>query len=495
MKTPLALNTIIDKRYNVLKVLGAGGFGIAYLCQDLSLNVQVVLKECFPEPQQVGLIRQGSEIFALSQKDLESFDYFKNSAIKEAKRISAINHSHIVQIKDSILTNGTVYIVMDFVEGKGLDEIIKERQFNIDFVFNLLTSLLQALDALHSKNIFHKDLKPENIIIRKNNSPVIIDFGAARSATELKQSKTEIYSDFYSAPELRYADMTVDGRCDIFSLGVIIHEVITGKVPSLNANNKGKGLLRGSAYEKTYNKNFLASIDTARSASATDRFSSARAWVDYLKKVKVDRNINNSTPEYEARAKTKEKIELKQRNDAEQSQEDFELDAEFSLSEDNSTKLAIYVVLFIIAIIFIFTLDFEMNNKLKAVAVFFIVAVGIVPLFRASRIKSKEALSLYFAQGTEEFDFDLHLDAEPLVFGRGENADIQLSSVDKYMCVSREHFTIYYKEGEILINNLKGEENPMRINGHMVVGELSISTGVGSIFEIGNLTFRLKARE
>src|SRR5262249_21151400 len=225
-------------QYKILSLLGEGGMGQVYLAQDLNLHRRVSLKLLT-----IGLI-----------EDKERLRRFE----QEARAISALSHPNILTIHEIGKVEGHLFIVIEFVEGWTLRERLSAG-LDIDEVLDIALQVASALVAAHRANIVHRDIKPQNIMIRKEDGLVkVLDFGlakvtdptssAADSQIETKLIGTKVIettspgvvmgSPLYMSPEQARGEM-VDARTDIWSLGVVIYEMIAGCSPFRAANTGG----------------------------------------------------------------------------------------------------------------------------------------------------------------------------------------------------------------------------------------------------------------
>lgn len=202
--------------YEIDRVLGRGGMGEVYLARQESLSRMVAIK-------------------VLSQ-ELARQDDFVIRFEKEAAALAALSHPNIVGIIDRGRTGDTYFFVMDFVEGHSLREMLRDGPLPPDQAVNLIAQVCNAIEYAHSKGVIHRDLKPENILIDMQGQVKVADFGLAGiiggdERLHLTKTDTAMGTFQYMAPEQRRNSRDVDGRADLFSLGVMLYELITGEVP------------------------------------------------------------------------------------------------------------------------------------------------------------------------------------------------------------------------------------------------------------------------
>ena len=206
-------------RYRVRHALGDGGFGTVYLCQDTQLDRPVAVK----------VIRGGPEV---SQTGAERF-------LQEARRLAQLSHPGIVAVHDVGLDGGQVYIVSDFLEGPDLGRWLEDNRPSWQEAARIAAAVADALAHAHARLIVHRDVKPANIIITPDRGPVLVDFGLGLDEAGAGGSELGIISGTpaYMAPEqVAGAAHRIDGRTDIYSLGVVLYEMLCGHLPFRASN-------------------------------------------------------------------------------------------------------------------------------------------------------------------------------------------------------------------------------------------------------------------
>jgi serine/threonine protein kinase len=199
--------------YKIIEELGRGGMGEVYLAEDLKLKRKVAIKFL---PQHL-------------TKDKENVERFE----WEAKAAASLNHPNIVTIYEIAEENDQIFIVMEYVEGISLRDVINESsQFPIPNSLNILTQICEGLSQAHQAGIVHRDLKPENIIIAKDDRVKILDFGLAKlkGVSKLTKDSSTLGTVHYMSPE-QIQSQDVDHRSDIWTVGVVLFEMLSRDVP------------------------------------------------------------------------------------------------------------------------------------------------------------------------------------------------------------------------------------------------------------------------
>ena len=240
--------------------LGMGGFGITYLAKDTKLEREVVLKEHFP--RDICYRDSNTSNILITPLYEDTFDDSLNSFCKEAHTIAKLNHSDIVHIHDIFLEHNTGYIVMEYIDGMSFEQWVHQHADQPSDVNNLLVALLQTLSYLHSKHVFHRDIKPTNIIVRENGQPVLIDFGAALNGLP-EHTVTVIGTPFFSPPEQAFKYGDIGPWSDLFALGKSFIAILGEKLCD-------------------YPEAFIKALQKATQIGIADRFRSADEWLEAL---------------------------------------------------------------------------------------------------------------------------------------------------------------------------------------------------------------------
>ena len=263
------------------RVLGHGGFGITYLGWNLSLDIPVAIKEYLPadlatREQDLSVVPQTSQAAADFQWGLERF-------VDEARTLARFQHPNIVRVHQYFEAHSTAYIVMDYVEGETLSAHLERKgTLSEAELTGILYPLLNALEVVHGADFLHRDIKPGNIVLRdSDNSPVLLDFGAARQAVGAKsRSVTSIVTPGY-APIEQYSSRGRQGAwTDIYALGGVCYRALTGQGPEDATDRMRHDPLVPVAQQCAgrASQELLAAVDWALSVDEGNRPQSVGAW-------------------------------------------------------------------------------------------------------------------------------------------------------------------------------------------------------------------------
>lgn len=265
----LPIGTILGE-FEIIDIIGWGGFGIVYLVYDHSLERKVALKEYMPSS--FAIRNHQGEITLKSESSRDVFLAGLRSFINEAKLLAHFDHSSLVKVYRFWESNGTAYMVMPFYQGITL----KDKILNIDklpdekWLKNILFQLLDALNVLHKDTppCLHRDISPDNILILSDDRALLLDFGAARRViSDMTQSLTVILKPGY-APIEQYAEeanLTQGPWTDIYALGAVIYFAITRKAPTPSVSRLISDKLTplNEFAANQYSNTFLQGIDEA----------------------------------------------------------------------------------------------------------------------------------------------------------------------------------------------------------------------------------------
>jgi serine/threonine protein kinase len=216
-------------QYEIQEIIGIGGMGAVYKGRQIALDRLVAIKVMPADSAQ-------------NPEDVQRF-------IKEARAMAKLVHPHIVAVFDFGQTYARhLFLVMEYVEGCDLHRRTRRKEITTEKAREVIAQLCDALQFAHDRGVAHRDIKPANILITEDWKVKVADFGLARDLSALPNpDEVEYGTPDYTAPERLIIGAAVDHRADIFALGVVIHEMLTGKTPTAAGKDAGKGLPDGFA--------------------------------------------------------------------------------------------------------------------------------------------------------------------------------------------------------------------------------------------------------
>jgi serine/threonine protein kinase len=273
------------REWRLEDVLGVGGFGIVYKAKGIYFGELVAIKEYFPssiserdaEATVVPIDSDAEEVHALGLKKF----------VEEAKLLwnlsTPTRHPNIVSVRSLFEIHGTAYIVMDFEDGTSLSKMLKQgRRFNEAALSGIIRPVAEGLDRAHRVGVLHRDIKPPNILVNENGRPVLIDFGSARFETgEATSTKVTFHTPPYAALEQYVKTYKQGPWTDIYALGVVAYECITGEKPPevLERLHGGLGEPLAEGRWPGFGKQFLAAVDAAMAVRPDDRPQTISEWL------------------------------------------------------------------------------------------------------------------------------------------------------------------------------------------------------------------------
>ena len=276
---PIALRDALAGRYNLERELGRGGMATVYLAHDMRHDRPVAIKVLQPE-----------ESAALGT------DRFH----REIKVLARLRHPFVLPLHDSGEAAGALYFVMPYIEGESLRaRITRESTLNPDDIVAIVRQIAEALDYAHGEGVIHRDVKPENILISRHGHAMLADFGIARGAllpsgapptgTALTQSGMAIGTADYMSPEQALGEAEIDGRSDIYSLGCVVYEALTGQPPftgtnalSIVAQHIGVPAPNLATKRAELSPSLIHAVARSLQKNRDDRFPTATAFVQAL---------------------------------------------------------------------------------------------------------------------------------------------------------------------------------------------------------------------
>jgi TPR repeat protein len=271
----LPADTLLDGAYRIVRVVGTGGFGITYEAQDINLCTAVAIKEYYPD--EFGDRDAGMSVRAKSERHRKTFEWGRSNFLKEARTLARFEHSSIVRVARVFEANSTAYMVMSFERGQSFEAWLNglgrpPSQAELDAI---VVPLLGALEMMHAANFLHRDIAPDNIIVRADGTPVLLDFGAARRAVaEMSRSLTGIVKAGYSPHEQYSSNNRLQGPwSDLYALGGTLYRAVTGHAPEeatlrVDEDRMAPAVLAAKA---GYRPQFLRGIDACLKIKHADR--------------------------------------------------------------------------------------------------------------------------------------------------------------------------------------------------------------------------------
>ncbi len=385
--------------YKIEGILGSGGFGVTYLAKHIKLETQVAIKEFLPQE----LSRREDETLAImpftNAQDSGGYNYHLRKFLQEAKILASIKHPNIVRVFDFFEANNTAYFVMDFIEGESLKSYIERKgSLNEEEIISIIIPILEGLKEVHHKKYLHRDIAPDNIYLRANGMPMLIDFGAAKNAGKNESTSiAAIVKKGYSPPEQYSLDSNHTPAIDIYAMGSVIYTMISGKTAPesiqrqlaiLNDNpDKLEDVVQN--YSNKYSKNLLLTIVKAMEIKVSNRFQN----VGDMQRSLFDNDVgsNPKPPTEPPKPKTKKNILIRIF---------LELFVISKKKEDNGTAVAIYWGIFssiiIIASIIIAekVLNMRYNSELgSGIGAFISMLIGLYLI--SSRKKRMKGFSVF----------------------------------------------------------------------------------------------------
>ncbi|UCF40702.1 MAG: protein kinase [Gemmatimonadota bacterium] len=264
----------VADRYEIERELGRGGMAVVFLALDRKHDRPVVLKVLRPEVS----MTLGAHRF-----------------LREVRIAARLSHPHVVTLIDSDEIDGFLFSVMAYVEGESLrDRLVREGRLSLGAAMDIARQVASALDYAHSRDVVHRDVKPENILLCRS-AAVVTDFGIARAISEATEGErltdpgVAVGTSVYMSPEQASGELEVDGRSDVYALGCVLYELLTGEPPFSGRNHlailaaKVKGELPGlRALGAAVPKGVERAIVRALAPERDDRFGSAGEFVAAL---------------------------------------------------------------------------------------------------------------------------------------------------------------------------------------------------------------------
>ncbi len=272
-------NTLLLGEFSIARVIGTGGFGITYEADDVALEAAVAIKEYYPA--EIGSRDAGLTVRPSSRHHSDLFEWGRSRFLEEARMLARFKHPGIVRVTRVFEANSTAYMVMEFERGQSFEAWLQSlgrppTQEELDLIAG---RVLDALATLHGENLLHRDIAPDNIIIRENGDPVLLDFGAARHAVvERTRTIAGIIKSGYSPQEQYSSDSRLQGPwTDLYAFGATLYRAVVGKPPVEAPSRVDSDPLvpAQQAAADRYRASFLAAIDACLKVKPSERPRSA----------------------------------------------------------------------------------------------------------------------------------------------------------------------------------------------------------------------------
>lgn len=263
------------QNYKIISQIAEGGMGTVFYGEHLTLNRPVAIKQL--------------------HSNFTNNPDFKDRFINEAKILAQLSHSNIITIYDLIEENANYFIVMEYIQGDTIDAVMEKfnSPFQVQRAIYIFKQILSAFDYAHKRGIIHRDIKPSNIMLEEGDKPKILDFGIAKlvsSNLHLTKAGTRMGSVFYMSPE-QVLGYDVDYRSDIYSLGVVLYEMLTRSLPysfqtdteyAIMDNIMKTEIPNLSSFRADIDSNISLAIQRACSKDANTRFSSCQEFLEAI---------------------------------------------------------------------------------------------------------------------------------------------------------------------------------------------------------------------
>jgi serine/threonine-protein kinase len=297
------MKKVLGERYELGAMIGTGGMADVYLAQDVRLNRQVAIK--------------------ILRSDLARDPSFVTRFNKEALSVAALNHPGIVSVYDSgkedSPSGAMPYIVMEYVEGKTLRELVnKGERFALNRAVEITEGILIALQYSHKNGIIHRDIKPGNIMITDNGDVKVMDFGIARALADTGATMTSTWNIIGTAQYLSPEQATgtqADARSDLYSVGCLLYELLAGRPPftgdtpvAIAYQHVSAPLTPITEIQESLNPDLNAFFSIALAKDANERYQSANAMLKDLKKLIKGEGITTQIPKQMRKEKARNRI-------------------------------------------------------------------------------------------------------------------------------------------------------------------------------------------
>lgn len=266
--------------YELTRVLGKGGFGITYLGIDRHLGRKIAIKELMPDTIVTRV--EGNMVAVQSEALASNWAWAKERFMEEARVLASFQHPNIVEVHQLIEANGTVYMVMDYIEGESYEARLRRigREPDEHSMRLVLEPLLDGLEEVHAAGLLHRDIKPDNILMRRGIQPILLDFGSARKQLEGTAIMTSLVTHGYSPIEQYQVKGKQGPWTDIYALAAVAARGMIGEKPPMSADRITEDDFVWLSYRglKDYNPRFLQAVDWGLRVVPKERPQNIAEW-------------------------------------------------------------------------------------------------------------------------------------------------------------------------------------------------------------------------
>ncbi len=280
--------------FRIESVLGKGGFGITYLAMDLRLGKRVAIKELLPDS--IATRVEGYTVVPQSSSLADNWQWARERFLEEARVLAGFSHPAIVGVHLLMEAHGTVYMVMDYLEGESYEARLRRigREPDQGALMAVMGPILNGLEEVHAKGLLHRDIKPENILINSRGQPVLIDFGSARQSLGKTMTMTSIVTHGYSPIEQYQTKGRMGPWTDIYAMGAMMCRAMTGEKPPVAADRVLDDGFSWLSYMQLpgYAETFKQSVDWALRVRPEERPQTVKGWL-----VQLDSGVKSASLE------------------------------------------------------------------------------------------------------------------------------------------------------------------------------------------------------
>ena len=305
METPIQTlqnHTKLQGKYTIIGVLGKGGFGITYLAIHDNLHKKVAIKELFMSTSTMYCTRNEADTRSV-MPHFSGFETFKTKFLDEARTLAKFTHKKgIVQISDTFEENNTSYFVMDYIDGKSLKTILEEQgTLSEKQTTEYALQILNALSEVHKENILHRDLKPDNLILRTaDKQMMLIDFGIAREyAEDETKTQTAMMTVGFAPPEQKLLKAKRGAYTDLYSVGAVLYYCLTHQRPQTTDEISMDGYVSAKSINPAISVAMNTLIDKALTKPSAGRFQTCEEMMAALQNLHSTAKATDATDIHE----------------------------------------------------------------------------------------------------------------------------------------------------------------------------------------------------